>query len=220
MPLHPSDIPGYTPSPSEVHTEDAEPEAYGWWRRETGGEKYVGLETGLDIIAETIKQEGGIDGVIGFSQGGCMATFVASLLEDRRMLSFSSSSSTPYPLSFQKLQDSGIQGPLKFAIIYSGFYAPSTLYSPFYNPSISTPTLHFIGTLDTVVEEWRAVGLVERCERATREVVRHPGGHFVPTGREMVGVLVGWMGGVLLSGKEEKGKAEEEESVEDMDVPF
>ncbi len=42
----------------------------------------------------------------------------------------------------------------------------------------------------------------------------HPGGHFVPVGKDMAGVLVGFV-------RECCGeKKQEEESVEDMDVPF
>merc|ERR1712230_47541 len=83
------------------------------------------------------------------------------------------------------------QPPLKFAISYSGFYAPDATYAPFYEPKIKTRFLHVIGSLDSVVEEERSQGLVERCEDKVKVV--HPGGHFVPVGKEYAGVLVGFL---------------------------
>lgn len=121
-PLVGSDIPGSssssynedhddTPSSSsfttagERETDEAAPEAYGWWKRKdvsitrdgqarrhgkpTGGEEgkeeeeaiYTGLEASLSLIADVIKTAGPFDGVIGFSQGAALAAMLASLLE-------------------------------------------------------------------------------------------------------------------------------------------
>jgi len=178
------------------------------------------LEEGLETIRRAIEEVGGVDGVLGFSQGGAAAAMVASLLEDGREDAFSSSTSTSpsetsftYPTSWSKMQKDLPQPPLKFAISYSGFYAPDATYAPFYEPKIKTRFLHVIGSLDSVVEEERSQGLVERCEDKVKVV--HPGGHFVPVGKEYAGVLVGFLRDVL--GREDK---EEEEGVEDMNVPF
>lgn len=216
MRLQPADIPGYN-----VEGDTSESEAYGWYKRETGGGLYIGLEEGLDVIAKYVKEEMGgmIDGVIGFSQGGCMAAFVASLLEPGREKSFSSESSSPdtfkYPSSWLSLRDN-IQaaGGLKFAVSYSGFYTPHPAYAGFYSPKIETRFLHFIGSLDSVVEEERSMGLVERCAESKRQLVMHPGGHFVPVNKEMGGILVGFLRDCL------KEDEKVEESVEDMDVQF
>lgn len=159
--------------------------------------------------------------MIGFSQGASAAALVASLLETGRESSFStyaanntSSYTYTYPASWNALKETLPQHPLKFAVSYSGFYAPDAAYTPFYLPKIKTRFLHVIGSLDSVVEEERSQGLVERCEDAMKVV--HPGGHFVPVGKEYAGVLVGFLRDVL--GRE--GKEEKEESVEDMDMPF
>ncbi len=155
-----------------------------------------------------------MDGVIGFSQGGCAAAFVASLLEPGRKESFAAYKSNhpealPYPDGWEDLQKRN--GELKFAVSYSGFYAPDERYNPFYEPKIRTPFFSFIGSLDSVVEEGRSKGLVERT--AGERVVWHAGGHFVPVGKEMAGVLVGFV-------RECCEVKEEEGSVEDMDMPF
>jgi hypothetical protein len=63
-----------------------------------------------------------------------------------------------------------------------------------------------------VVEEHRSKGLVERTEGG--RVVFHAGGHFVPVGKDMAGVVVGFIKECCLV------KDNKEESVEDMDVPF
>jgi hypothetical protein len=60
-----------------------------------------------------------------------------------------------------------------------------------YEPKVRTPTLHYLGSLDTVVEEGRSKGLVERCEEPV--VVVHPGGHYVPVSKEWVMPLVGFV---------------------------
>jgi len=61
------------------------------------------------------------------------------------------------------------------------------------------------------VEESRSLALVEVCEKGN--TVYHPGGHFVPIGKEMAGVLVGFLRECCEEKKEDKG-------VEDMNVPF
>ncbi|KAL8684350.1 MAG: hypothetical protein Q9218_008324, partial [Villophora microphyllina] len=184
--LSTSDIPGYDTTNNDS-SEHQEPEpSYGWWRRkdlpspQNNAETeiiYTGLQDGLDTIAQTIEDEGPFDGVIGFSQGACAAAMVASLLEPHRSDSFfavtssEKSSLEVYPDSFISTDphDEGgaIQPPLKFAIIYSGFLAPGPRYSAFYNPPLKTRTLHFLGAVDSVVEEGRSRALVDVCEGAS-----------------------------------------------------
>jgi hypothetical protein len=191
-----------------------ETDAWGWWKRETGSAEYSGLDEGLKTIRQTIKDAGGVDGVIGFSQGGCAAAFVASLLEPGRQSTFDTikaedSSAFGYPEGWEELQK--LNGQLKFGISYSGFYAPDDIYKGFYEPKIKTQFLNVIGSLDSVVEEHRSGGLVERTESG--RVVFHPGGHFVPVGKDMAGVVVGFV-------RECCSEKETEKPVEDMDMPF
>jgi len=70
-----------------------------------------------------------------------------------------------------------------------------------------------IATLDTMVEESRCLALAEACKEGT--TAYHPGGHFVPIGKGMAGILVGFVRGCC-----EVKKEGVEERVEDMDVPF
>ena len=211
--LLPADIPGFDINAAQGDTES---DSWGWWKREIGGGRYIGIEEGLDSICQIIKEAGGVDGVIGFSQGAAAAAMVASLLEPGRLTAFEAvgkghPEALGYPKSWIEMMRETGQGQLEFAVSYSGFYSPNELYKGFYEPKIATPMCHFIGSLDSVVEEKRSLALVDVCMDARQ--VYHPGGHFVPAGKEMVGVLLAFI-------KECSTAKEKEESVEDMDVPF
>lgn len=188
--LSPADIPGYQSSTSEAADEES-PEttdAWAWFRKDEASGSYRLLDEGMSHLAQCIRDDAGghVDGVIGFSQGGFVASLLASVLETNR---------TPPEKAQQwanMLREANGGRALKFAVVYSGFYAPQEDLAWLYEPSkISTPTLHFIGSLDTVVEEGRSRGLVARCEEPV--VVVHPGGHYVPVSKEWVNPLVGFV---------------------------
>lgn len=154
--------------------------------------------------------------MIGFSQGAAAAAMVASLLQPGRKEAFDKyreahPDALAYPRSWEGLRELHPQG-LKFAAAYSGFYAGSPWYTAFYEPKISCPVLHFIGSLDTVVEESRSLELVAACEEGTGKTVYHPGGHFVPVSKEWGAVLVGFIRQCL--------EVKQEESVGDVDMPL
>ncbi|KAI4929294.1 uncharacterized protein J4E92_004958 [Alternaria infectoria] len=209
--------------------EEQEIDAWAWWRRKGTGEPYTyeGMEQGLERIASVLKEQGPFDGVVGFSQGGAAAAMVASLLEPGRRAAFEKlypEGGMRFPESFE--EDTGymegtIHPPFKFAVSYSGFAARGkNPYHAFYEPKIKTPMLHFLGTQDVVVEEARSLALVQACEHSEEKyVVYHPGGHFLPsTQKASVNALIGFIKEVL---HEQQGDGKkEEESVEDMDVPF
>ena len=81
--------------------------------------------------------------------------------------------------------------PLKFAVIYSAFLAAPPDLAWLSEPAIETPTLHYIGSLDTVVDESRSRALVARCRDPI--VVEHPGAHYVPISREWAMPLLGFI---------------------------
>jgi len=228
--LDPSDIPGF-----DVDGDKDSPEAYGWWRRKGDAEPYTyeGMDQGLATIAEVLKSEGPFDGAIGFSQGGAAAGMVASLLESGRREAFEKAQSKGgmrFPDSFT--QDSGyieeaVHPPLSFAVSYSGFGASTNaLYQAFYEPKIETAMCHFLGSVDTVVEEARSLRLVDACvagrgkQGGVQRVVYHPGGHFLPSSqKQYVAALVAFIREAL-GEQSGLGMGKQEESVEDMDVPF
>lgn len=231
------DIPGYQ-GPSSSSSNDAKEveeegedtsDAWAWFRRDEATGRYRLLREGMTALATCIRDAGGVDGVVGFSQGGALAAMLASALEyvptsqeqqqeqqqQQQQRQTSSSSSTtkatrqrqppphtatvdnnnddPHPYDWlQPLRDANGGRPLKFAVVYSGFFAPDAAgLAWLYEPQVRTPTLHFVGSLDTVVEEDRSRGLVARCEDPV--VVVHPGGHYVPVSKEWVSPLVGFV---------------------------
>lgn len=184
---------------------------------------YEGIEEGLQSVADCIRAEGPFDGVVGFSQGAAAAAMVASLLEGRvRKEAFDvkaeKEGGMSYPASFLGEVEGFVQGPLKFAVCYSGFRAPGALYGGFYEPRIRTKVLHVLGQVDVVVDEVRGMQLVGSCEGGEERVVVHPGGHFVPSQKPWLDAVVGFVKECVEG--EEKGEEKEEERVEDMDVPF
>lgn len=223
--------PDHPDKKSQSAEQDEETDYYGWWRRKGTSEpyRYEGMETGLAKVAEVLKSEGPFDGVIGFSQGGALAGMLASLLEPGRREAFEAAMAKGgmrHPESFE--EDTGymvdaIHPPLKFAVSYSGFGASTNaLYQAFYDPKIKTPMLHFLGSVDTVVEEARSLRLVDACENGRgvngERVVYHPGGHFLPSSqKQFVGALVAFIRDQMV---EAEGGGKAEERAEDMDVPF
>ncbi|KAJ9656183.1 Family of serine hydrolases 3 [Neophaeococcomyces mojaviensis] len=218
--LRANDVPGF--DASRVDDPGDGVECYGWWRRSdtSNPPEYVGIEDGLAMVAETIKSEGPFDGVMGFSQGAAMAAMVTSLLEgESRKDAFKAAQAkskltVPYPASFASLD----HPPLKFCVSYSGFIAPGERYTGFYNPSIQTPMCHFVGSLDTVVEEARTNLLIDAAGGPQKTtVVVHPGGHFVPNNRQYLDTVVAFIK-AKMSGVD--GGSKKEERAEDMDMPF
>jgi predicted esterase len=199
--LRPRDIPGFAASTEDgdAPDPDAEIDSWAWWRRDEASGAYRFLSEGMMAVAETIKAAGQdveegvapIDGVIGFSQGGSMTAMVAATMEILPTTSAPRTAPAGDSDWAQALRDANRGMPLKFAVSYSGFYALPKELGWLYDPKIVTPTLHFIGSLDTVVEESRSQGLVDRC--VDPAVVVHPGGHYVPIAKEWVMPLVGFI---------------------------
>lgn len=221
MRLRPTDIPGFDASKFDSSA-DEEVSSHGWWRRSDDAEpvEYLHFDEGMATIAKVLAAEGPFDGVIGFSQGAAAAAMVASLLEgEERRKSFeshhaSNSFSIPYPTSFADLN----HPPLKFCIPYSGFAAPSERYVAMYDPYIKTPGCHILGSLDTLVDETRSRTLIDAFGGEDKtQVVWHPGGHFVPAGKQFLNVVSDFIR-TCVSGDSTTKKAEEQ--AEDMDVPF
>ncbi|GKT65260.1 dihydrofolate reductase [Colletotrichum tofieldiae] len=113
--------------------------------------------------------------------------------------------------------------PLRFAVFYSGFSSEHQLYTAFYTPPIATPSLHFIGSLDTIVDESWTQELVAHCESGTASVALHPGGHFVPTGKRETAVVIDFILKVYLNQKNQTADSAtgvEDDDVLDMNFPF
>lgn len=199
--LRPADIPGYEPPEGDSADKDEEkepPESFGWYRKDAATGAYRDFHVGMAAVAVAVRDCGGVDGMIGFSQGGAVAAIAAAALEDSpaRTAPATTAEETAEEdrdgASFawvEELREANGRRPLRFCVVYSGFFAPGSEFGWCYaDGGIRTPNLHYIGGLDSVVEEARSTGLVDRCDNP--EVVRHPGGHYVPISREWTIPLV------------------------------
>ncbi|KAI1002893.1 hypothetical protein K3495_g5313 [Podosphaera aphanis] len=212
--LCPLNIPGYK---AKFMDPDEESDLWGWWTRDMDSGLYGGLEQGLSTIARTIREHGGIDAVMGFSQGAAAASMVTSLLEPGRQqvfddLRMKDKDVLPFPEDWRDLSTLCPNG-LKFLVVYSGFLAAHPSYRAFFEPKIQTPSLHFIGSLDSVVEEVRTMALVKKCAVDKRTLIYHPGGHFVPNRKIMGGTLLTFIKKCLMEKKAEK-------TISDMEILF
>lgn len=147
----------------------------------------------LDAACEEGNESGGIEGVIGFSQGGCMAALLAAALE-RPYNPRGGSEETDHAgwvKAVQTAHGGNIDKPLKFAVVCGGFRAAPGDLQWLYTPKVKTPVMHCIGTVDTVVGEDRSMELVRRCEEEA--VYLHPGAHFVPIDKAFTMALAGFV---------------------------
>ncbi|KAK0726219.1 serine hydrolase FSH [Apiosordaria backusii] len=198
--LYPRDIPDYQPSSDNEGKEDEEIDAWAWFRKDEATGSYRLVQQGMTQLASAIEEAGGeIEGVIGFSQGGCVASILAASLEGFRQ------PAEEHRKWVERIRAANGGKQLKFWVSYSGFWAVDQGLSGWlYEPKVQTPSLHYFGGLDTVVDESRSQGLVERSEGAVKVV--HPGGHYVPVSKEWVMPLAGFVLKYLEEPKAEEGE--------------
>lgn len=79
--LQPADIPGFQPREGDEASPDADLDAHGWFLHDEEPGLLRGFEEGMRAIADAIEEAGGVDGVLGFSQGGAVAALVSAALE-------------------------------------------------------------------------------------------------------------------------------------------
>ncbi|KAJ5578050.1 Serine hydrolase FSH [Penicillium hispanicum] len=171
--------------------------AWTWFKSEAIDDLYPGLDSALSSIAGVLSSSGPFDGIVGFSEGGALAAMIASLLEDDRknpFARFEAEGGLPYPKSFANLD----HAPLKFVVDISGYAASNHYYRAFYEPKIQTPSLHFMGSMDSVVDGAATMRLIESCQESeggNRVVISHPGGHVIPSGKRELASIVHFIKG-------------------------
>ena len=187
--LLPSDIPGYEPPAGDDGAPDPDanaPDAWAWFRKHEATGEYRLWDAGMETVAAAVRDAGGVDAVCGFSQGGCVSAAVAAAMEPGREAPTGQAGAWARGLR----EANGGRG-LRFAVLYSGFYAPVDMLRWCYEPKITTPTLHYLGSLDAVVEESRSRALIDCCEDPV--VIVHPGGHHVPVAKQWAMPLAGFI---------------------------
>lgn len=143
-----------------------------------------------------------IVGIIGFSQGAALAGLLS-----------------------HKFKDLFGVDSLKFVILYSGFKIDTSeksgnaKYKDYYpadnGESDQFKVLHIYGELDTVVHEDRVLSLYE-ITKDNSDILKHPGGHFVPNSKLMVDQTTNWIVHIM-ENKQEISKPEDDlDSLMDM----
>ncbi|KAI1618395.1 serine hydrolase-domain-containing protein [Exophiala viscosa] len=156
---------------------------YGWTPLYGTSEavQYQELERSLSLLSFISEIQGPFSGVVGFSQGAALAAIFASWCETdftlgrRQALQDMGTNLDP---ALSRLLSMPPQKPLDFAILCSGFRANMEFYHGFYHPPLSTPSIHVLGELDTMIPKSSSLELLESCQGAM--LVEHQGVHFVP----------------------------------------
>ena len=179
--LHASEVPGH------YSAAGGESDLHGWFN--INDQPFQGLEASIAWIIQYMRLVGPVDGVIGFSQGGAMAMMIASLCEGQtNPARLEALANQPISMHFEPPQ-----GPMKFAISVSGFRGTTDHYRGFYNPIITTPSMCIVADLDIMIEADVSALLVESCHEP--KVVRHRGGHYVPTDNKSLDAAAKCVGG-------------------------
>ncbi|XP_077297636.1 esterase GA18864 isoform X2 [Arctopsyche grandis] len=134
----------------------------GWWFNAEDytfsgtriGGPAIGFTETLELLEKTFKDHGPFDGILGFSQGACLAGILAAM-QQKGLL--------PYKF--------------KFAIIASGFCSGSLVHKGFYDEEITLPTLHVFGETDKIIPKEMSETLAGVFSDAI--IVDHDGGHYL-----------------------------------------
>ncbi|CEP14960.1 hypothetical protein [Parasitella parasitica] len=132
-------------------------------------ESSEGFKESIEFVKDVLIKEGPFDGIMGFSQGACFAALLTELLEDRTCFPNLISPTFGHP-------------PFKFSIIVAGFkptMQEATNIMLNKDKKVKTPSMHFIGDLDTLVLPEAMISLAETFEKPN--IFRHTGGHYLPS---------------------------------------
>lgn len=133
----------------------------------------VGFEETLAYIHDFLVKSEPFDGIMGFSQGGCMAAVLAALLENPGF-----SPHFPTEPSIQKFKCTFRRKyELMIVCIFVGGFLPapkSPDFSSLFPLPATLPTVHITGKNDVVVTPERSQSLIDACLNKRVEV--HDGG--------------------------------------------
>nr|CDI53035.1 fsh1-domain-containing protein [Melanopsichium pennsylvanicum 4] len=135
-----------------------------WWRADDDG-NYMDWDKSVEYINGVLETQGPFDGIVGFSQGGCLAGILASAFEN------------PDRMPGLKLPKG--QGAFRFAVAVSGFRSRDGLHQKLFEQPVETPVLHVLGRADQIVDIERSRTLVDVCKNSRVEL--HDGGHSLPS---------------------------------------
>ncbi|KAI9486382.1 MAG: serine hydrolase FSH [Benjaminiella poitrasii] len=166
-----SDIAEREAAAKEDTSEEHKP--FGWWYspkyKPTQNGFFIGFKESVEQVKDILLEEGPFDGILGFSQGACFAALLTEMLENR----------TYFP---DLISPEFKHAPFKFSIFVAGFKptlqeATNVMLNK--NSKVKTPSMHFIGDLDTLVLPEAMMSMTEAFENP--KIYRHQGGHYLPS---------------------------------------
>ena len=125
-----------------------------WWNATDDGREYRGWEATREFVKELLLHYAPV-GILGFSQGGILATAIAAL------------------------SHAGELPAIRFAVIVAGGPPRAQIIKPFLATNIAVPSLHIWGERDSIAAS-AAPAALECFDPATREQMIWPGAHSVP----------------------------------------
>lgn len=158
------------------------------------------IKPSFETIKNAYAEHGPFIGILGFSQGSGIAGLLLANYNEI-------------------VGDEKASEALKFAIFYSGFKFEHESVQKYYETKVSLPTLHLMGELDTLVANERSLAYAEICEDHT--VLKHPGGHYCPSTKDLLKSEVAWINSVVDKTRENDKEADKkEETIEDLTAQF
>lgn len=151
-----------------------------------------GFDKSFRFLEEVWTTQGPFHGLLGFSQGACLAGLLCSL----------------------SVRGLTVIEP-RFAIICAGFQSRSLAHKNFYYCPITIPSLHIYGETDEIITKEMSLELAKNFDEPS--FITHPGGHYFPATTQQKQLYIDFFTDQLQDYLEEKemAGAEEEEELED-----
>eukprot|EP01089_Gocevia_fonbrunei_P017636 TRINITY_DN5779_c0_g1_i1.p1 TRINITY_DN5779_c0_g1~~TRINITY_DN5779_c0_g1_i1.p1 ORF type:complete len:217 (+),score=28.56 TRINITY_DN5779_c0_g1_i1:144-794(+) len=191
--------------PTSPHKMDGESWHYKWWSSVPQqdwltSKDQSGFKSSLDYLHDFIQKEekenGAFDGVLGFSQGGIIASLLILLCKPFSDIPIQSKETPPNP---NERIDNWPTFNFKFAIIFSAFQTTALPAALLYE-RISTltaqnlqplPTLHVWGNKDELVLCKHSISLSKLFPNA--DTYEHQGRHDVPSNAPMKNAIINFL---------------------------
>lgn len=137
-----------------------------WWAASPDHQTYHGWNETRQHVARALERYPRV-GLLGFSQGAALAAALAA-----------AASRGEFP-------------PLEFVVLVAGFLARARDIAALFAEPVRVPSLHVLGDGDAFSRHGPA--LFERFDPATRELVRWPGRHVVPSSGQAADAIVNFV---------------------------
>jgi hypothetical protein len=142
---------------------------FGWWHSPS-----LGWDRTRDWVTDLVATRPRFDGVFGFSQGAAFTGLLAGMRQQSAELA------------------AGI--PFDFAIMVGGFKSAAPQHAGLYRHRFALPSVHVIGRRDGVIPPRESDDLARQFQDPV--VLRHSGGHVVPSDTAIVEGIAGFLDGM------------------------